>query len=107
MLYESFQRKLDGFCVSFLFLGNSRQYMPVCAKMISSWVRKFLDISRACMSLGTPWGLLPWHLVFSWCPSNRQVIWPAFLPHLGTIIPCASLLWIGTWIQYHELSWPQ
>ena len=35
-----------------LSLGNNRQHRPVCAKTISSWVRKVLCVARAHMSLG-------------------------------------------------------
>ena len=38
-----------------LFLGNNRQHWPVCAKTISSWVRKVLGIAKAHMSLGSLW----------------------------------------------------
>ena len=41
-----------------LFLGNNRQHWPVCAKTISSWVRKVLGVAKAHMSLGSLWGLL-------------------------------------------------
>ena len=37
---ESFRKKPDGSRVTSLFLGNNRQHRPVCAKTISSWVRK-------------------------------------------------------------------
>ena len=33
--------------MSSLFWGNNRQLMPVCDKMISSWVRKVLHIAKA------------------------------------------------------------
>ena len=49
---EPFRKKLDGSQVSSLFLVNNRQHMPVCAKMISSWVRRVLCIVKAHMSLG-------------------------------------------------------
>ena len=39
---ESFRMKSDGSYVTSLFLGNNRQHWPVCAKTISSWVRKVL-----------------------------------------------------------------
>ena len=39
--------------VSSLFLGNNRQHIPVCAKMISSLVRKVLGITMEHMSPGT------------------------------------------------------
>ena len=41
-----------------LFLGNSRQHQPVCAKTISFWVRKVLCVAKAHMSLGSLWGVV-------------------------------------------------
>ena len=49
--------KPDGSCVTSLFLGNNRQHWPVCAKAISSWVRKVLCIAKAHMSPGSLWGV--------------------------------------------------
>ena len=40
-----------------LFWGNNRQHQPVCAKTISSWVRKVLSVAKAHMSLGSLWGV--------------------------------------------------
>ena len=40
-----------------LFLGNNRQHRPVCAKTISSWVRKVLCVAKAHMSPGSHWGV--------------------------------------------------
>ena len=39
------------------FLGNNRQHRPVCAKSISSWVRKVLCVAKAHMSLGSVQGV--------------------------------------------------
>ena len=50
-------KKLEGSRVYSLFLGNNRQHMLVCAKKISSWVRKVLDIAKAHMSPTTFWGV--------------------------------------------------
>ena len=50
---ESFRMKPDGSHVTSLFLGNNRQHRPVCAKTISSWVRKILCVAKAHMSLGS------------------------------------------------------
>ena len=55
---ESFWTKPDASHVTSLFLGNSKQHQPVCAKTISSWVRKVLCVATAHMSLGSLWGLL-------------------------------------------------
>ena len=41
--------------VTSLFLGNNRQHWPVCAKTISSWVRKVLCVAKVHMSLGSLW----------------------------------------------------
>ena len=38
--------------VTSLFLGNSRQHWPVCAKTISSWVRKVLCVGKATYVTG-------------------------------------------------------
>ena len=48
-----FEKRSDGSCVASLFLGNNRQHMPVCAKIMSSWVRNIECIAKAHMSLGT------------------------------------------------------
>ena len=52
---ESFRMKPDGCCVTSLFWGNNRQHQPICAKTISSWVRKVLCVAKAHMSLGSLW----------------------------------------------------
>ena len=54
---ESFRMKPDGLHVIPLFFGNNRQHQPVCAKTISSWVRKVLCVAKAHMSLGSLWGV--------------------------------------------------
>ena len=55
---ESFRKKPDGSRVtSSFFLGNNRQHQPVCAKTISSWVRKVLGVAKAHLSLGSLQGV--------------------------------------------------
>ena len=54
---ESFRMKPDESHVTSLFLGNNRQHMPVCAKTISSWVRKVLCVAKAHMSPGSLQGV--------------------------------------------------
>ena len=54
---ESFRKKPDGSRVTSLFLGNNRQHWPVCAKTISSWLRKVLSVATAHMSQGSLWGV--------------------------------------------------
>ena len=56
---EPFRKKLDGVHVTSLFLGKNRQHTLVCAKTISSLVRKVLCVAKAHMSLGS--------LHSSWC----------------------------------------
>ena len=40
----------------FSFLGDNRQHRPVCAKTISSWVRKVLYVAKAHMLPSYLWG---------------------------------------------------
>ena len=40
-----------------LFLGDNKQHRLVCAKTISSWVRKVLCVAKAHMSLGSLQGV--------------------------------------------------
>ena len=54
---ESFGTKPDGSHVTSLFLGNNRQHWSVCAKTISSWVRKVLCVAKSYMSLGSLQGV--------------------------------------------------
>ena len=53
---EPLRKKSDKSEVSSMFLGNNRQHMPVCAKTISSWVRKVSCIAKAHIPLGAVWG---------------------------------------------------
>ena len=53
-----FRKKSDGSLVSCLFLGNNSQYMPVCAKMISSWFKTVLCIAKVHVSLGAVRGVM-------------------------------------------------
>ena len=46
---ESFRVKPDGSYVTSLFLGNNSQHRLVCAKTISSLVRKVLCVAKACL----------------------------------------------------------
>ena len=32
-----------------LFVSNNKKHMPVCAKTVSSWVRKVLGVANACL----------------------------------------------------------
>ena len=61
---EPFRMKSDGSCVTSLFFGNKRQHGPVCAKTISSLVRKILYVGKAHMSLGSLFGGCS---LSSWC----------------------------------------
>ena len=76
-------RSLDGSHMYFLFLGNNRQHMSICAKRISSWARKVLGVAKAHMSPSTFWGAVVskhFELVFPLCPSCRQVTGMSFYP---------------------------
>ena len=53
---KSFRKKLDGSQVSSLFLGNNRQHMPVCAKIISFGEKKVIQIAEVHISLGAVQG---------------------------------------------------
>ena len=52
---EPFGKKSHGSQVSSL-LDNCRQQMPVCARMISSWVTNILSITKDHLSPGIPYG---------------------------------------------------
>ena len=55
--------------------------MAVCAKVISSWIRKVLSIARICVALGTlrDAGVsLPLVAGISLCSSSRLVNGPGF-----------------------------
>ena len=103
---ESFRMKPDGSHVT--FLANNRQHWPVCAKTISSWVRKVLCVAKARMSLDSL-GVAAFCSLSSWCfpggPSCRQVTGPEFLHQLGTVSLPTLLLWIGKRTLYSVLCW--
>ena len=80
-----FGNKPDGLHVTSLILGNNRPHRPVCAKTISSLVRKNLCVAKTHMSLGT--------------------LKPEFLHWLDSIFPPLSLLQIGTRILCSVLHW--
>ena len=50
---EAFRKKPDELHVISLFLVTNRQHRPVCAKTISSWLRKVLCVAKAHMSLSS------------------------------------------------------
>ena len=54
---EHFMEKLNGSDVCSLLLSNNREHMPICAKTISSWVRKVWVLHRQ-MSPSTPQGAI-------------------------------------------------
>ena len=73
--------------------------MPVCAKMISSWVRKVLGIAKAY------WCWQLWQLVFPWCPYCRLVTGPELLPQPYIIFLLTSILPTSTRNPFNKLSW--
>ena len=105
---KAFRKKLDGLHVTSLFLGNNRQHRPVCAKTISSWVRKVLCVTKANMSPGFLQGSCSLSsCCFPGVPSCRQVTGKEFLHQLDTGFPCTLLLWMSTRILYSMLEGPQ
>ena len=82
---EPFKKKLEGPWVFSLFLGYKGQHLTVCAKMISSWVRKVLSISRTQRSMGTFLGVLA-------CVA------------LATGIYLVSILQVGDWARVPTLA---
>ena len=50
---EPSRKKSDGSHMTSLVLGNNRQHRPICAKTISSWIRKVLCVAKAHMSPGS------------------------------------------------------
>ena len=53
---EPFRKKPGRLHVTSLFSGNNREHRPVCAKTISSLVRRVLCVAKAPMSLVYLWG---------------------------------------------------
>ena len=103
---EASKKRLDGSWVSSLFLNN-RQHIPVCTKMISSWVSK--DLSMAMAHLWIPSNVLQYlqlqWLVSPWCPSCREVTVPGHLLQLHTFFQHISLLQMSIRIPCSMLSW--
>ena len=48
--------------------------MPVCTKIISSWVRKVLVLIGTYVSVHCPRILAFWHLVFPWCSPPSECV---------------------------------
>ena len=64
-----------------LFIGNNRQHLPICAKVISSWVRNVLSIGKAHASSGSFQGAVALvagvYLVSIFQAGNRSVVSPS------------------------------
>ena len=88
-----------------VFLDNNIQHMLLCAKMISSWVRKVVCIFKVNMSPGAVKSAVTLAPGVSWYPSYRQVTGPEIIYQLDIIFPHISLLLIDTRIMYSILSW--
>ena len=92
----------------FLWIGNNRQHMTICAKMISSWLRKVLNIANAHMSLGILQVAAESAVLVAGVSivsilqagDGTRVYSPA--RHFSKYI---LLLWISTRIQWSVLSW--
>ena len=93
---EPFRPTLDGSQVCSLFWGNSRQHMPVHAKMQRHIFLPVPSMVLLCLQ--------PWLLMFLWCLSCRQVTGPEFLPQANIIFLLISLVQIGIRIPSSKLS---
>ena len=97
---ESFRKKSDGSRVTFLFLGNNKQHLPVCTKTISSWVWKVLSVAKAPYVSGLSPGGCCFCSLGGWClsgdhPAGRWLD-QSFLHQPGTISLPTLLLQIST-----------
>ena len=104
---EPFRKKTDGLHVTFLFWGNNRQHRPVCAKTISSWVRKVLCVAEAHISLCSAWeatALAVGVFLVSILQAGDLARVSILARHY---FPPTLLLQIGTRILYSILCWPQ
>ena len=54
--YLAFREDIRWILEALIFLGKNGQHMPLCAKMISSWISKVLGFARTHMSQGTVQG---------------------------------------------------
>ena len=95
---EPFRKKSDGSHVTSLFLGNSRQHRPVCAKTISSWVGKVLCIAKAHMSPGSLWGAAALAAGVSLVSILQAGDWA----RVSTLARCFFLLYITTMDQHQD-----
>ena len=98
-------KKFYGFCETSFFLGNKRQHMAVCDKIISSWVRKVLSMAKTHMSLGTVCGAATFVAGVSLLSILLAGDWARVSTQLDTISQHISLLQIGTRILCRLLSW--
>ena len=102
---EPLRKKSNGSWVSSLLLGNNRHNMPVCTKMISSWVRKILSIAKVHIPRCCPKCCSFGGLCYPGFHPARQVTRPEFLCQLDTSFPHVSLLQISSRIPYSVLNW--
>ena len=105
---EPFRKKPEGSCVTSLFLGDNRQHRSVCAKTISSWVRRVICVAKTHMPLGSLLGAAVTAALVasvSLVSMLQAGDWPEFLNQLETIFSPTSLWWIGTKILYSMLCW--
>ena len=82
---EPFRKRLYGFCKTFLFLGNYRHHMPICAKTISSWVRNNLSMTMTYMSLNTFQGPAASAALVAGVSLVFHLPWLEFLTQLDTV----------------------
>ena len=98
---------MDLLCTPYFLLtiGSTCLYV---LKLFFLGLGKFWVLQRhICFPISSVvlWCLQSWQLVFSWCPSCRQVTGPEFLPMWEIIFLHTSLLWIGIRILFTVLFW--
>ena len=91
--------------MSSLFLGNNRRHRLVCAKTISSLVRKVLWVAKAHMSPGSFWGPKVLAAGISLVSILQAGDWAKVFTPARHYFPPTSLLWIGTRNLYSMLCW--
>ena len=92
----------------FSFLGNNRQHRPVCAKTISSWVRKVLCVAKVLMYLDFSWGAAASAVLvagISLVSILQAGDWARVSTPAGYYIPPTFLLQIGIRTLYNMLCW--
>ena len=89
-------------------LGNNRQHRPVCAKIISSWVREVICVAKAHMCLGSLQGAASSAALaagVSLVSILQAGNWAKVSTQARHYFPPTLLLGISTRILYSMLCW--